>query len=227
MDTGFEGNRYAELAEIGESLETKSVNPLVMAVTGEWLSGHDRPHMFLTHPPVEDKLEYLESVGDEIAQKMGTEVPPRMLKTVTLRVGSGESAHRVLVGSVGRRIDNGVKRDIAADLRASFGLDITPKEAKGAAINPSDGWDTADTLKLEPGVVGPLLEDVVADEVLAYYFLEEAIDPESPTVPVELALSPEDSLIVRYQDLEEMLSGAQEAFVRAPGFFRTIPEPQP
>jgi len=147
-----------------------------------------------------------------------------MLRTVTLRFSAGDGEHRVLVGSVGRRIDNDVKRAVAADLGAR-GVNITPKQAKGAAINPADGWDPAEALRLEPGIVGPLLEGV-GDDVDGYYFLEEAFDPDGPAVPVELALSPQDSLVMRYQDLDEMLPAAQAAFVGRPDFYRTIPAPE-
>jgi hypothetical protein len=225
MSTGFENNRYAALGARGRELETKTVNSLVMAVTGEWLSGHDKPHMYLAHEVVDDKLAYLDSVSGEIASGMGTEEPPRTLTTVTLRFNSGDHASRVLVGSVGRRIDNTVKRQIAEDLRSRDEVDLTSKQAKGAAINPSDGWDPTEALQLEPGVVGPLLQDISDDGVLGYYFLEEAIDPDGPVVPVEMALSPEDSLVMAYQDLEEMLPVAQAAFVGRPGFYRTIPVP--
>lgn len=190
-----------------------------MAVTGEWLAGHGKRHMYLAHPEVSDKPAYLALVGGEIAQAMGTPVPARMLKTVTIRFGSGETTLRVLVGTVGRPVDNTVKKGIAAD----FGL--SGKVAKSAAINAQDGWDPAVELKLAPGVVGPLLEDVSAS-VSAYYFLAETFDADAPPVPVELALSPRESLVVLYQDLAEALPRAQAAFVGDPEFFRSIPPPE-
>ena len=227
MDTGFKGNRYGELGHRREDLGAQTVSPMLMAETGEWLTGHGKTHMYLTHPAVDVKLAYLDSVNAKIAQEMGTEVPARMLKTVTLKFTSGENTYRVLVGSVGRRIDKAEKRTIAADLKKSFQIDLTPKEAKGGAINPPDGWDPADALHLEPGVVGPLLADVRRDEVLAYYFLGEKFDPDGPPVPVELALSPKDSLVMLYPDLLEMLPDAQAVGVGKPEFFRVIPEPEP
>jgi hypothetical protein len=176
--------------------------------------------MYFTHPPVEDKEAYLASIAPEVARGMETPTPPRMLKTVTLTYGSGEYKFRVLVGSVGRRIDTAVKKKIAEDWTMP-GVEVSSKQAKAAVINAQDGWDPAEELGIRPGIIGPLFWDK-RHSVLAYYFLQENFETQND-VPVELALSPEASLVMRYQDLFDMLPIAQAAFTGRPRFFRVVP----
>lgn len=225
MSTGFGDGRYTALLLAREAIGSGSVSPLLMAVTGEYLTGHDIPHIYLTHEPLRDKRAYLESVRDEIATIMGTALSPRALITVTLTFATTVGPCRFLLGGVGRRIDNKVKAYVATDAANQLGIDITNKQIKGAVINPADGWNPSVGIGLEPGIIGPLLEEVPDRSVLGYFMLAEDAAEVAPETPVEIALSQTESLILPYEALAPLLSCAQAAFVPRPSeppFFRGV-----
>ncbi len=75
MNPAFGFGRYTKLLARG-ALGSSTVQPLVMAVTGEYLTGHNIRHTYLTHEPLLDKQAYLETIRDEIANYMVTTLPP-------------------------------------------------------------------------------------------------------------------------------------------------------
>ncbi len=213
MNPAFGFGRYTKLLARG-ALGSSTVQPLVMAVTGEYLTGHNIRHTYLTHEPLLDKQAYLETIRDEIANYMVTTLPPRPLRTITLTFATTVGPRRFLLGGVGRRIDNSVKTYVARDAASTFGITITNKQIKGAAINQSEGWNPSAGIGLEPGIIGPLLEVVPDQSILGYFMLAEDPAYVAPETPAEIALSQTESLILPFGEVESLLSVAQAAFVR-------------
>lgn len=190
----------------------------IMLITEE-LDVQQAPYLYLTHQPTDnlgEKMIELATHSAEIAQTFGTAEPLRSVKTVTLGFKRGAAITPIMITTLGANVSKDTKRGIAED------LDVSNAVAKDATINPDLlKWDPALTLGLMPGLVSPFFEPQFQYSVAAWYYVK---DKTPQDVPVEIAVSFIESLLIQRKTFEGLLKVYEGAYLN-PGFYRKLASP--
>jgi hypothetical protein len=150
----------------------------------------------------EDKQTFLTNKLWQYGKRFQTkEQPAEPLRTVTVNFEdpTGDNG-LVLVSSVGHGdfITDTLMESMAFNLWGPS----TSNQLKNASVNDST-LDTVAKLGLVPGIVGPFINEAYVPKVRKIFYVR---DPDKgPNEPVEIALSPFDSLVLRKVDFEKML----------------------
>jgi len=170
----------------------------------ENLSENDLPFMIADHEPsfsAEENIAALAGRQEEIQAKLGINSLPQILKTISVEFPVDEGRLIVLVSGVGDfRLEKRTKREIAGV------LELSPKSAKRARINPPD-FDTTLWVGLIPGMLKPVIQPHLVGNVDGITYMHLA----RPDDFVVLSVSPIDSMIIPVDRFEQHLRAYAKA----------------
>ncbi len=174
----------------------------------EWLTENGEPFVLKTSPislrNPQNKQDFLRSHTAEITAGLGIEASeenmPQSVRTVTLAVpGIVESPGRKPVLVTAATNDPFIDKATKVTIGKDFGL--SAKKAKDTSINDPE-FDAPIWLGMSPGIVCPFIPPGLAVPIKGFYYLQRDLPP---TTPVEIAISPLESLVMRRGPFERML----------------------